>query len=324
MKWSRKTVAITGGTGFIGSHIVEKLIGLGANVIIIDKAIPMLYDFELSPIVKCVDLAYDPLSDIIMALWGADIVFHLAAVVGGRGFINNNPALCCESFAINQKTIKACQHIGVESIHFSSSACVYPTSLQSDYDVDNPLKEDEAFEEGWGSADLEYGWAKLMGEMTLHAFHKQYGLEGSIVRYVTAYGPREDNTHAIIALLEKAIRKQDPYIIWGSGFQKRDFTYVDDIVSGTILAAEKITDFTPINLGEGKPHIIQNVANMIFEVTGHHPENITFDKSKPEGVANRILDVSRAKKLLGWKTKVSLMEGIRRTYNYLTGEAYGA
>jgi len=180
-------------------------------------------------------------------------------------------------------------------------------------DDSNPFKLNDPL-----SADLEYGWAKLIGEIQLISFIKQYGMKGCSLRFVTAYGPRENETHAIIALIYKAFEKMDPYYIWGSGEQDRDFTYVSDIVDGTVKAAEKITDGSPINLGTGVRYKVKDVATKIFDVMNWKPSKIMFDTSKPTGVATRALDISRARELLGWEPKVNLEEGLRRTISWYT------
>ena len=150
----------------------------------------------------------------------------------------------------------------------------------------------------------------------MKSFYKQYGLKGCPVRFVTAYGPREDETHAIIALIYKAIEKMDPYEIWGDGNQERDFTYVEDIVSGSILAAEKISDMTPVNLGTGQRYKMIDVVKMICKILNWMPSSFNFDTSKPSGALSRSLDNTRAKELLGWEPKFSLKEGLEKTVKW--------
>jgi len=147
---------------------------------------------------------------------------------------------------------------------------------------------------------------------------KQFGLKGCPVRFVTAYGPREDETHAIIAFIYKAVEKMDPYEIWGNGQQERDFTYVEDIVDGTMLCAEKISDMTPINLGTGVRYKMTDVAQMVFKILGWTPKKISFDTSKPTGAVSRALDNSLAKELLGWEPRFSLQEGLKKTIKWYT------
>jgi nucleoside-diphosphate-sugar epimerase len=247
---------------------------------------------------------------------GQDVVFHLAATIGGRGYIDTHPADCCQSLAINQNLIHQAYLAGVKHVHYASSACVYPVDLQSQYDSEYLLKEEDALRDGWANCDGEYGWAKFMGEMILKAYNKQYGLQGSICRYVTVYGPWENDTHAIIALIKKAVERRDPYVIWGTGEQDRDFTYVEDIVDGSIRAASVVRDATPVNLGTGVRHKLKHVAELIFEVIGWRPREICYDTSKPQGVASRALDISRAKALLGWSPRFSLREGLERTIQW--------
>ena len=225
----------------------------------------------------------------------------------------------CSNFAIDHHVFDACNNTDVEKVIFSSSACVYPTKLQNEIGSSYKLKESDSDPEnldGYLSADVEYGWAKLMSEVQMKSFNKQYGLKGCPVRFVTAYGPREDTTHAIIALIYKAVEKMDPFEIWGDGNQERDFTYVEDIVSGSILAAEKISDMTPINLGTGVRYKMIDVVNMICEILQWTPKEFKFDTSKPTGALSRSLDNSLAKTLLGWEPKFSLKDGLVKTIQW--------
>ena len=334
--YKEKRVVIIGGAGFIGSHLLDRLISLGATVTVADNLssgyIKNVYDVwdshtlkynrqRRESVIRTKEGHSFLLCDVRdpkqaqKVIDGHDVVFHLAALFGGRGFIDTHPADCCDNFIINTNVIKAAYKAKAERIAFASTACVYPGDLQKDYNSTYLLKEEDAFRNEWANSDREYGWAKLMGEVTLWAYRDQYGLKSSIARYVTAYGPREDDTHAIIALIGRAVRREDPYVVWGTGEQDRDFTYVDDIVSGTLLACEKISDGTPINLGTTKRYKLKDVAKIILDYVGYSPK-VVFDTSKPEGVATRALSNARAKKLLGWSPKVSLYDGIARTIEW--------
>ena len=323
MNWKDCPVLVTGGASFISSHLIDKLVEFGASVTVVDdlsngKKENLVNSWDKIKFIHQ-DLEYISKKEIKDIFTGNEIVFHFAADHGGRGYIDTHPADVCSNFAIDHHVFEACSNTNVEKVIFSSSACVYPTELQNKIGSDYKLKEDDSDPEnldGFLSADVEYGWAKLMSEVQMKSFYKQYGLKGCPVRFVTAYGPREDETHAIIALIYKAIEKMDPYEIWGDGNQERDFTYVADIVSGSILAAEKISDMTPVNLGTGQRYKMIDVVKMICKILNWMPSSFNFDTSKPSGALSRSLDNTRAKELLGWEPKFSLKEGLEKTVKW--------
>ena len=323
MNWKDCPVLVTGGASFISSHLIDKLVEFGASVTVVDdlsngKKENLVNSWDKIKFIHQ-DLEYISKKEITDIFTGNEIVFHFAADHGGRGYIDTHPADVCSNFAIDHHVFEACSNTNVEKVIFSSSACVYPTELQNKIGSDYKLKEDDSDPEnldGFLSADVEYGWAKLMSEVQMKSFYKQYGLKGCPVRFVTAYGPREDETHAIIALIYKAIEKMDPYEIWGDGNQERDFTYVADIVSGSILAAEKISDMTPVNLGTGQRYKMIDVVKMICKILNWMPSSFNFDTSKPSGALSRSLDNTRAKELLGWEPKFSLKEGLEKTVKW--------
>jgi len=320
--WREVRVLVTGGASFIGSHLVDELVRLGAKVTVVDNLSSGRLENLSDSIEKIrfvrMDLEYCNAGEAAKLFEDIDIVFHLAATHGGRGYIDSHPADVCSNFAIDHHVFESALKAGVEKVIFASSACVYPPRLQSQYDSDYLLKESDCDPQKLSqplSADLEYGWAKLMGEIQLNAFIKQYGLKGCSLRFSSVYGPRENETHAVIALIYKAFERMNPFVIWGTGEEARDFTYVSDIVRGTILAAEKISDGTPINLGTGCRYKLKEVANIIFDIMDFHPK-VVFDTSKPVGVVSRALDISRAKGLLGWEPRVSLEDGLKRTIDW--------
>jgi UDP-glucose 4-epimerase len=322
-EWINKRVLVTGGASFIGSHLVDKIVGLGARVTVVDNlSSGKIQNLEQSRNkIKFIqkDLEYITKDEINQIFLDQNIVFHLAAVHGGRGYIQTHPADVCSNFSIDHHVFEAALNSNVENIVFSCTACVYPDVLQSKVGSSYNLKEsdsDVSKLDKFLSADIEYGWAKLMSEMQLNAFIKQYGLKACPVRFVTAYGPRENETHAIIALIHKALQKMDPYPIWGDGDQERDFTYVEDIVDGTVRAAETIFDGTPVNLGTGRRYKIIDVAKTIFGIIGWEPKKIKFETSMPVGPLSRALDNTRAKEMLGWEPRFSLKEGLMKTIDW--------
>lgn len=327
--WNKK-VLVTGGASFIGSHLVDALLSKGAKVIVADDFSGgklKNFEYRLKKERKNV-WAYDTLKvfkgDLKdkrftqLVLRNIDVVFHLAALHGGRGYIDTHPAECCTNMALDQLVFEEALKANVEKICFASSACVYPSYLQTAEGSNYLLKEEDAnpFERDKAFADLEYGWAKLMGEMALQAYHREYGLKTSSVRISTAYGPRENETHAIIALIAKAFIKMDPYMIWGTGEQDRNFTYVSDIVEVMMLASEKIDDGRPINAGRDDRITLNHAAEIVFSIVGWRPEKIEYDLSKPQGVSSRSADLTKAGELLGFRPKISYQEGFKKTCDW--------
>lgn len=328
--WNNRTVLVTGGGSFIGSHLVDSLLEKGAVVKVADnfssgKLSNLVYPLRTNDsgawisgnlFIWLGDIKEKSFTSLMMK--DVDTVFHLAALHGGRGYIHTHPAECCTNMILDQLVFQEAYKAGVERICFASSACVYPSYLQTETGSSYLLKEEDAdpFVRDKAFADLEYGWAKLMGEMALKAYHRQYGMKTSCVRIFTAYGPRENETHAIIAFIAKALIKMDPYVIWGTGEQDRNFTYVQDIVDALILAAEKIEDGSPINAGRDDRITINRAVELIFSIVRWRPKQIKHDLAKPQGVASRAADLTRARKILGWEPKVSYKEGFKKTIEW--------
>jgi nucleoside-diphosphate-sugar epimerase len=330
-----KSVLVTGGTGFIGGSLVDALLGKGKEVVVADQLIapnanPQIwkrrmdryYDIcrkhDKQPNLEIIDLSVERerLKHILIKN-NVDTVFMLSAVFGGRVFVDQEQAACSIGFAIDQNTIRACYESGtVQRINYASSACVYPPSLNKPGYL---LKESDVLRtgEGLASSDNLYGFQKIMTEMTLRVFSEEHGMETSSCRFLTVYGAGEfPTTHAISMLCERALRREDPFVVWGSGEQERGFTYVTDINEGQILAAEKITNGTAVNLGWSKRYKIKDVVAAILDIVGYKPR-ITYDKSKPEGPFSRALDISLANRLLDWSPKIDLSEGLKLTIDWM-------
>lgn len=328
--WKNKKVLVTGGASFISSHLVDSLLKKGAVVRVADdfssgKLGNLEYSLrkERSGVWVSDDLTVfeGDLKEKTFTkemMKGVDVVFHMAALHGGRGYIHTHPAECCTNMILDQLVLEEAHKAGVGRICFASSACVYPSYLQEETGSSYLLKEEDSnpFVRDKAFADLEYGWSKLMAEMALNAYHRQYGMKTSCVRIFTAYGPRENETHAIIALIAKAFIKMNPYEIWGTGEQDRNFTYVQDIVDAMILAAEKIEDGTPVNAGRDDRITLNQAAEMVFDIVGWRPSEIKHDLSKPQGVASRAADLTNARKILGWEPNVSYKEGFKKTIEW--------
>jgi nucleoside-diphosphate-sugar epimerase len=247
------------------------------------------------------------------AVRDVQIVFHLAADHGGRGYVDLHQAGPATNLFLDGLIFWEALKAGVEKVVFASSGCVYPNYLQANPNQEIYLTEDLV--KPPYDADNTYGWAKLMGELTLKAYHQEYGLNAASCRYFTVYGPRGIENHAVMAMIARAFVGQNPFEVWGDGTQVRNWTYIDDIVRGTILAAEKIDNATAINLGTMERVRVIDAAKMVLEYTGHQAD-LRLLQDMPTGPLNRVADNSLAKKLLGWETQVPFREGLQRTIDW--------
>ena len=317
MNLDNSTVVVTGGASFIGSHLTHALVERGASVRVVDN----LSSGQLSNIQTYVEsgqveFVQADLTDpgiAQRAVDGVRVVFHLAADHGGRGYVELHQAACATNLALDGMVFRACHQAGVEKVVYASSGCVYPNHLQTDPGQLLFLTEDMVGPPC--DADNMYGWAKLMGEMTLQAFCRDWGMKSASCRYFTVYGERGHENHAVIAMIARAFVGQNPYVVWGNGEQIRNWTHVDDIVAGTIKAAENIDDGTAINLGTMERTRVIDAVHEVLRYTGHSAE-IELHPEMPTGPMNRVADNSLGKQLLDWEPEVRFMDGLRRTIDW--------
>jgi nucleoside-diphosphate-sugar epimerase len=315
--WTGKKVLVTGGSSFIGSTLADQLIERGAKVRVVDDLTSgHLGNIEGQIAAGNIEFIRADLREPGIArgaVEGVHTVFHLAADHGGRGYVDLHQAGPASNFFLDGLIFWEAVRAKVTKVVFASSGCVYPNFLQSDVHKEVFLTED--LTKGPNDADNTYGWAKLMGEFTLQAYYKEHGLKAASCRYFTVYGPRGVENHAVIAMIARAFLKQNPFEVWGDGTQIRNWTYIDDIVAGTIAAGEKIDDGTAINLGTMERIKVIDAAKMVMEFTGHKAE-IKLLPNMPTGPLNRVADNSLAKKLTGWEPKVPFREGLKRTIDW--------
>jgi UDP-glucose 4-epimerase len=317
VNWKGKHVLVTGGTSFIGSSLVDALVSRGAIVRVVDDLSTGRYEY-ISRLVESgtVEFIKGDLLDSEIAtrsVRGIEYLFHLAAIHGGRGYVDLHNVECSMNLILDGQLFREAVKAHVEKIIFASSGCVYPNHLQSD-----PAKELYLTEDLVGppyDADNMYGWAKLMGELTLRHFVKEGLLKAASCRYFTVYGPRGKEDHAVIAMIARAFIQQNPFEVWGTGEQIRNWTYIDDIVEGTILAAEGIADGTAVNLGTMERIRVVDAAAMILRRMGVEVP-LKFLPHMPTGPYNRVAANRLAKELIGWEPLVPFRKGIVKTIDW--------
>jgi nucleoside-diphosphate-sugar epimerase len=318
MDWTRKRVLVTGGASFISSHLIDLLVAKGARGI---RVVDDLSSGKLANLQEHMDAGRvvferaDLLAPGVAqrAVAGSDVVFHLAAIHGGRGFVDLHQAACAQNLAMDGMLIKAAYEARVEKFVFASSGCVYPNHLQGDVTQELYLSEEMVGPPY--DADNLYGWAKLMAELTLRAYARDLGLKAASCRFFTVYGERGVENHAVIAMIARAFVRQDPFEVWGDGTQVRNWTYVGDIVRGMVLAAERIDDGTAVNLGTEERTRVIDAVREVLRYTGHRAE-IKFLPHMPTGPLNRVASNRLARERLGWWPEVRFMDGLHRTIDW--------
>jgi nucleoside-diphosphate-sugar epimerase len=315
--WNNKRVLVTGGASFIGSHLVDRLKEKGASVRVVDDLssgyAENIKEHIQSGSVEFIQADLREPGITRTAVEGIDVVFHLAADHGGRGYVDLHQAGPASNLYLDGLVFWEALKAKVDKVVFASSGCVYPNYLQSDTGKEIYLTED-LVRPPYDSDNL-YGWAKLMGELTLKAYHREYGLKTASCRYFTVYGPRAKENHAVIAMIAKAFVGQNPFEVWGDGNQIRNWTHVSDIVNGTILAAEKIDDGTAVNLGTMERIRVLDAVHMVLQYSGQDPQIVTLP-DMPTGPLNRVADNSLAGTLLGWKPALLFRDGLKQTFDW--------
>ena len=318
MNWSQKNILVTGGASFIGSHLIDLLVQKDASTI---RVVDDLSSGRLENIQAHIDLGRVQFhkADLLTPgvaqemVKGMDVVFHLAAIHGGRGFVDLHQAACAQNLAMDGMLIKAACETGVGKFVFASSGCVYPNYIQQDVNKELYLTEEMVGPPY--DADNMYGWAKLMTEMTLRAYYKDSGFRSASCRFFTVYGERGVENHAVMAMIARAFIGQNPFEVWGDGTQVRNWTYVGDIARGMVRAAEVIDDGTALNLGTEERICVIDAVKEILQYSGHKAE-IKLLPNMPTGPLNRVASNRLAKELLGWEPKVKFIDGLHRTIDW--------
>ena len=312
------TVLVTGAGGFIGGHLVADLLAQGREVRAVDKKPTsewyQVHDDAESVVADCSDMG-----DAHKMSVGTQAIYNLAADMGGMGFIENNKAECMLSVLTSTNMLVAARDAGTQQFFYSSSACVYNGTKQTDPNV-TALKESDAY-----PADPEdgYGWEKLFSERMARHFREDFGLETRVARYHNVYGPEgtfEGGREKAPAALSRKIawaKLTGEHVIdvWGDGEQSRSFMYIDDCVRGTqeILAGENVE---PVNLGSSELVTINQMIGILEDIAGITVEK-EHDLTAPQGVRGRNSDNTMFHDVYGWEPSISLRDGLEKTYAWI-------
>ncbi len=322
MKLKNEKVVVCGAGGFIGGHLVKDLLAQGINVVRAVDVKPLDEWYQTSKGVENLSLDLRDRSNCQTAANGTEIVFQLAADMGGMGFIENNKALCMLSVLTNTHMLMAAREAGVERFFFSSSACVYNGEKQTNPDV-VALKEEDAYpalpEDG-------YGWEKLFSERMCRHFEEDFGLTTRVARYHNVYGPlgtyEGGREKAPAAMCRKVIEAKQSgkheIEIWGDGHQTRSFMYIDDCTHGTQAILESEID-EPINLGSSELVTINQLVDIVEDIAGIKLER-HYNLGAPKGVNGRNSDNTLIQKYLGWEPSIRLRDGMAKTYAWIESQ----
>jgi len=315
---------VTGGAGFIGSHLSRRLLQNEAKVVAVDNFLTgemyRIDDLQKNSNFQLVkgDLRDSSFVKALLLRNQVNYVWHFAANMGGIGYISRVGAdVMRDNLKMNINVLQSCSESNIDRLFYSSSACVYPIEKQTSLGV-IPLKEDDAYP---ANPDSYYGWEKLVTEKICEAYGKDYGLKTRIARFHNCYGPMadygEERGKVIASLIRKAIHyPEKKFIVWGDGKQERSFIYIDDLIDA--ITQLMISEYDkPLNIGTDRLISIKDLALMVIDLSGKGIQ-IEYDLSKPQGVRSRNADLTQIQNVLGWSPKVSLEEGVRRTYEWLS------
>jgi Nucleoside-diphosphate-sugar epimerases len=302
--WAGSSVVVSGGSGFLGSHVVERLKAAGASVFV-----PRSAEYDLVR------------EDRVRALYEdarPDMVVHLAARVGGIGANQKAPGtFFYDNLMMGALLIEHARRVGVGKFVCVGTVCSYPKFTPV------PFREDDLWSGYPEETNAPYGIAKKALLVQLQSYAQEFGFRGIYLVPVNLYGPGDnfdlESSHVIPALIKKCVeaseRGEDVLEAWGSGTPTREFLFVEDAADGIVAAAERYDGTQPVNLGTGQEISIRDLAHLIAKITGFGGR-FEWNTSRPDGQPRRALDVSRARSLFGWSASVGFEEGLRRTVDW--------
>jgi GDP-L-fucose synthase len=311
MFYKDKKVLVTGGTGFVGTNFVEELVKQGARVRVPVHRRPLMVKSDL---VEAVPADLTQLDDCLKVCKDIQYVVHAGGAVSAAGVTVSNPmAVITTNLIVTVQMLQAAWMTNIERFLLLSSATVYPPA-------DHAIKEEEIWSGPTHPSYFAYGWMRRYLERMSEFIVQKSKMKIALVRPTAAYG-RWDNfdpvtSHVVPALIRKAVQQLDPFEVWGSGDEVRDFVHVTDVVRGGLLCLEKYATGDAVNIGYGTSFTVKDVVRIVLQAAGHDKARIQFDASKPTTIPFRMVDITKAREKLGFEPQMTLEQGLTDTLNW--------
>lgn len=307
-----KNVLVTGGAGFVGSNLVQRLVDLGANVrATVFKKGPVIIDDRIE-YVECDLLKPEHCQKVSLDM---EYVFLCAAVTSGAHVMETKPLVhLTPNLIMNTRMLEAAYAARVKKVLFISTNTVYPVT-------DYPVKENDVTNEFFEKYFI-VAWMKRFSEIICEMYSTKISkpLKTVVVRPANIYGPFDDfeweTSHVLPALIRRIVERHDPIEVWGDGRDIKDFIYVDDLVKGLLQAMEKIEGFDVVNLASGNQYRLNDILDIIIKIDGYRDARIVYDTSKPTMIPKRLIDPSKAEKLIGFEAKTPIKKGLKKTVEW--------